>query len=240
MTTTEEQLAAAQLELAEARERAEQAEQREAAARSALHPQHGFRPETIRVWDFGYALLYILLIFLVCWIFTGLELTQFYKAGFVGSVKLLAIPLLGAVFIFAAVIAIRSFENDKAEHWGIFLTILGSLVAAAGFVMIPLSIHKGAANPSVEVNRGGEMWEEITVKKMELPPGTKAVRIFTQAIREIPVSELEIAADGTILFLCVENGVTTKVPLTIQVPKGSHGEVYFQPDDQPKSLASSY
>lgn len=156
-----------------------------------------------------------------------LELKNFQDAGFVGSVKLMAVPLLGAVGIFAAMILIRTLDGRHAELVGILVGGISFIVVWSGIQAIPATIAKPAKNPTIEVNRGGSEFEEVSIKELDLPTDSfTTVRIFVQANEDIP------AADA--------KKITRTEPRVIKVPKGSRGEVYFSVDGKPPSLSTSY
>lgn len=202
---------------------------------------HELHLEPISFMDVVWTLLAITIIGVLAMIFAELDPRVFGGIPLSKTAHHLAIPALGAFLILIGMLLVRSLDKRAAELAGIGVAGLGILIAWNGIVAIPTALNVPPKNPTVEVQRGGADFEEITVKGMELPAaGYDKVTIFTQAMQDIPAEKLSVdTVTGNLLLECVIDGATQKLPLKILVPKGSHGEVYYKVNGK-DSLASSY
>lgn len=145
------------------------------------------------------------------------------------------LPLLIGVLAGLALIAVGAtwsrIMNGYYGEWASTWTIIaGMAIYVLLLVAMPAMVARETVskNPTIDVNRGGETWEEIKVQSLDLPKaGTyKDVHIFVQ-------SEYVITADEA-------QKLTKDKPFVTCAPKGAKGEVYFRVDDKPNSLASQY
>lgn len=218
-TVTQNQLDQLEQDLRDAENRAYNAEQR---LSSRWY-------DTATGWDAIPLVLFSILamasVLIYMWSITG---ENFWSIGLHKGFSLVMGPLVGIAVMSVGFVLNRLLNGYWAEWIGGLTIVLGTAIFVIMVTAIPSSISTAtiSENPTIEVNRAPTDWDEVKVTGLKLPTTFQNVIVLVQTEKKLPAAEAKAISDTT--------------PLTVQVPKGNRGKVFFKVDERPASLASSY